>query len=324
MGKSIKSLVAVITGVLIGTFFFGCDSISGPGPTYGPVRNLTGEYDGTTVHLAWDSTESGEEIGYEIQRDHETLAELQKKQRFYDDDSAERDNVYDYAVLPVYEHGTVPEYSNVTISTWSYYLWVGDNFNVRKVTPDDGTYMGHVETPGGWLSGLTNDGTDFWMAEVVDSIIYKFDADTGETLSTFDSPCAQPTGLAWDGEHLWVVGYYGDVFEINPNTGDVVASYSFDDRRWTGATFDGEYIWLSEDDYDGPDDNLSTLNRETGELTVAFDYPGKFALGLTWHNGRLWAVDEDEVVELDPDTGDKINSFDEDGEGITVLEEKWD
>jgi sugar lactone lactonase YvrE len=324
MSKSAKLLAALATGVLIGAFLFGCDSLTGPGPDYGPIRNLIGEYDGTTVHLAWDSTESGDEIGYEIHRDSETLAEVPKKQQFYDDDTASRDKVYDYAVLPVYEQGTVPEYSNVTIYTWSYYVRLGNGGYVYKVTPDDGTYIGYIETAGVWLLGLTSDGTNLWMVDASDNVIYNFDAETGKALSSFDSPCALPTGLAWDGEHLWSVGYYGEVFEIDPDTGNVVGSFLFDEHNWTGAAFDGEFLWLSEHDYDGPHDNLSKLNPDTGELTVAFDYPGKFALGLAWYDGRLWAVDEDEVVELDPDTGDKLNSFDGYGEGITVMKETWD
>lgn len=325
MGKSTRLSVAIAAGMLVGTFLFGCDSLTGPGPDYGEVRNLTGEYDGTTVHLTWDPTESGEEIGYEIQRDYETLAEVPKKQQFYDDDTVSRDNVYDYIVYTVYERGK-GYYERVIISTWSYHLWVGAINRVIKVTPDDGTVVGTVDTPWSWLSGLTTDGTDLWIVESWDNVIYKFDADTGETLSSFDSPCDYPTGLAWDGEHLWNVGYYGEIFKIDPGTGGVVESFIFDEYDWKAVTYDGEYLWLAELYHTEPYD-IYRINPETGEATYAFRMPNGCANGLTWDGANLWGVNDDLLTAVNPDTGKTIISFDApsgSGDGLTFRREEWD
>ncbi|UCE27795.1 MAG: hypothetical protein JSW52_03315 [Candidatus Coatesbacteria bacterium] len=51
--------------------------------------------------------------------------------------------------------------------------------------------------------GLTFDGENWWMIKQPEGTIYCFDYG-GDYVTDFPAPAANPTGLAWDGEYLWI------------------------------------------------------------------------------------------------------------------------
>ena len=88
------------------------------------------------------------------------------------------------------------------------YLWCVEVFASRlyKLNPSDGSVMLSFEFPF-WLSGLTFDGTHFWLTgqePVVNGArqIYLVSL-SGDILSEYQPPGEGPKGLTWDGKYLW-------------------------------------------------------------------------------------------------------------------------
>jgi hypothetical protein len=111
----------------------------------------------------------------------------------------------------------------------------------------------------------------------------------GEVVSSFELPRPLPgSGLAWDGEYLWVCGEPHTYFFRLTTSGSVVFSFNMGGTYgyYHGATFDGQYLWA--DSYRFPDEFT-----ELGRYTTTGSYVGGFAhfyswRGLAWEKGYLW------------------------------------
>ena len=95
---------------------------------------------------------------------------------------------------------------------------------------------------------LAYDGEYLWLIDFFADNIYKLDT-SGNIIDVFDSPCASPTGLGFDGTHLWLSAPDGDLglnklYKIDMN-GNVKNSFYAPGRFSTGITFDGQHLLLS-------------------------------------------------------------------------------
>jgi len=114
-----------------------------------------------------------------------------------------------------------PEGSPFGLAWDGKYLWCAEVFAGRlyKLNPSDGSVILSFEFPF-WLSGLTFDGTSFWITgqePVVngDCQIYLVSS-SGEILSVYQPPGKIPRGLTWDGEYLWNSdNYTHTIYQIN-------------------------------------------------------------------------------------------------------------
>lgn len=80
---------------------------------------------------------------------------------------------------------------------------------IYKVTPDDGLRVGRIPTPQNdiKLTGIAYDWVNncLWVHSLTHKKIFKLNLN-GNILKSFPSPATQyPTGLAFDGTHLWAV-----------------------------------------------------------------------------------------------------------------------
>ncbi|MBN2452762.1 MAG: SPASM domain-containing protein [Candidatus Omnitrophica bacterium] len=59
---------------------------------------------------------------------------------------------------------------------------------------------------------LAWDGTDLWISSWYSNRIYKINTSKWELAGSFRSPVDKTTGIAWDGEYMWVTGTHGDLY----------------------------------------------------------------------------------------------------------------
>ena len=97
--------------------------------------------------------------------------------------------------------------------TWDgRHLWCGTvngwSSRMSQIDPNDGSTKQFFFTKG-YPRALATDGTSIWS--VTDNegrrvgLVYKYKLSDGLFVSQFDTPGFYPTGLAWDGQHLWCV-----------------------------------------------------------------------------------------------------------------------
>ncbi|MCF8302523.1 MAG: hypothetical protein K9I94_04535 [Bacteroidales bacterium] len=143
-------------------------------------------------------------------------------------------------------------------------------------------------------------------------------AHTGEVVKSFDTPEKHPTGLAFDGEKLWLADRMSDLlYAIDPESGEVLHYVSSPGYWPMGLTWDGKALWNADvkggiplaENYDG---KVYRIDPEDGTVLRTISAPGDSPRGLTWDGEYLWCVDDrmDKVIQFDPDDGTTIRSFD--------------
>ncbi len=140
---------------------------------------------------------------------------------------------------------------------------------------------------------------------------------TGEVIASFDIPGSYPTGLTFDGTHLWLADYQTDLlYCIDPETGKVIRSIPAPAYWPEGLAWDGEYLWNADvkgglplsENYAG---KVYQVDPEDGTILKTVQAPGSTPRGLTWDGTYLWCVDNasDEVIQFSPEDGTTIRSF---------------
>jgi len=108
-------------------------------------------------------------------------------------------------------------------------------------------------------SGITFDGTYFWIVDRQTNTLNKVLAEDGSVLSTISGPSilpsyavnnavtnSNPFGITWDGQALWVTDQEEDkIYRVNPDDGSILTEFaapaSSDNLK--GITWDGESLW---------------------------------------------------------------------------------
>ncbi len=140
---------------------------------------------------------------------------------------------------------------------------------------------------------------------------------TGEILKSYKIPGLFPTGLAFDGENLWLADRQAKkIYCINPSNGKVIRSIQTPAYWPTGLAWDGENLWAADvkgglplsENYTGL---IYKLDRETGTILHTVPAPGNKPRGLAWDGKYLWCADNgsDEIIQFSPEDGTTIRSF---------------
>jgi len=114
-------------------------------------------------------------------------------------------------------------------------------------------------------SGITFDGTYFWIVDWQSNTINKVLAEDGTVLSSIPGPStlpsfdtdpnvtnARPFGITWDGVALWVSDHEDDmIYRVNPDDGAILtyfstASFAIPSDDPKGLAWDGEFLWLTD------------------------------------------------------------------------------
>ena len=114
----------------------------------------------------------------------------------------------------------------------------------------------------------------------------------GDILLKFSSPGTSPSGLAWDGTHLWLADDGTDkIYKLDPSDGSVLLSFESPGPQPRGLVWDGRHLWHA----DNVTRKLHQLDRATGAALSTMNAPATPAKarlpelgGLTWDGRHLW------------------------------------
>lgn len=177
------------------------------------------------------------------------------------------------------------------------------------------------------IRGLAWDGQNLWAAVSPfsdDDLIQQIDPKTGQVGSSFAPPSRFPSGLTFDGKHLWQADLFGStLYQIDRTTGQTVRTIP-SRRRVTGITWDGKALWV----YDDSAALLLQLNPENGAILNVLRAPTQGGEGLAWDGQHLWLTSILETFKIDPEDGDVFETVDEgsgravtfDGSGLRLVE----
>ena len=140
-------------------------------------------------------------------------------------------------------------------------------------------------------------------------------AELGDVLHTLPAPGHYSTGLAWDGEHLWVVNIadashpdndWYQIYQISPEDGEVLSSIPTYPWFYHGLTFHNGYLWGEH--------NYNEVVKMTTAGEVLFQFPvNMLAVGLAydWVNGILYqsSTQPGAIFAYDPETGTLLSEF---------------
>lgn len=129
---------------------------------------------------------------------------------------------------------------------------------------------------------------------------------TGTAVASFAAPDASPTGLTWDGSHLWTASW-PYIYRIKASDGTVDRRIDAPSNGATGLAWDGTYLWNA--DYGS--DTIYRLNPDNGTILQQFAAPSTYSTGLTWDGSHLWSADNDTntIYRIDPNNGAVVQSF---------------
>ncbi len=97
-----------------------------------------------------------------------------------------------------------------------------------------------------------------------------------------------PTGLTWDGSHLWIADYdTATLNELDPKTGRIVETLDAPGYAPLGLAWDGTLIWV----VDAGDKTAYAIDPRTKVTERALPLDTANAEGIAWDGTALWTVD---------------------------------
>ena len=108
----------------------------------------------------------------------------------------------------------------------------------------------------------------------------------------------QPTGIASDGEHIWVANFGSDTASRIDRTTGAVTSFPVGDGPW-GVAYDGTYVWVTNS-------NANTVSRLDPATGAATTFPtGGRPFGIAFDGTSMWIANnaDDTVSRMNRTTG---------------------
>jgi len=131
----------------------------------------------------------------------------------------------------------------------------------------------------------------------------------GQVISSFPSPGNKPTGLTWDGNHLWNADTETNkIYKIDPQTGEVVFSIPGPaGATINGLAWDGSYLWCS----DNENDRLYQINPGDSSITYIIYLQSTSPRGVAFDGNYLWYQDSGgkSIFKIDPATDSCIDTL---------------
>jgi len=89
-------------------------------------------------------------------------------------------------------------------------------------------------------------------------------AKVGDILQVIKTPGPCPTGLAFDGQNLWLADNFTDkIYKIDPASGNILKSFDSPGHRPEGLTWDGQNLWH----IDQGERSMYVIDPETGKTS---------------------------------------------------------
>ena len=168
-----------------------------------------------------------------------------------------------------------------------------------------GQVMQSHPAPGKFVTGLTFDGANLWIADYKADKLFQVNPKTGRTVRAIPSPGFWPMGLAFDGTHLWNVDKEQRmIFRIDPKDGTVVKTIEAPSRHPEGLCWDGRTLWVGDD----KTNKIMRIDLSDGTAVKTLTSPAQSCNGLCFDGTYLWSADRttDEIYMIDPDSGEVL------------------
>lgn len=133
-------------------------------------------------------------------------------------------------------------------------------------------------------------------------------AKVGDIQKTIQAPGPCPTGLAFDGTHLWLAEDSTDrIYKIDPETGNVISSFGTPGHHPEGLAWDGRYLWH----IDSGEKLVYRLDPATGAALAVLESNSSNPRDLAWDGECLWIVDfrSDTLLKVSPVDGMMVQTF---------------
>jgi hypothetical protein len=156
-----------------------------------------------------------------------------------------------------------------------------------------GSLVGSFDPPRGPYSpvqyGAEFDGTYYWGSDLFQQkYVYRFTTQ-GSTVSSFPAP--DPSGIAWDGSHLWIMSLYGGTVRQYTTEGSVVKSFNVAPiNAGYDMCWDGTYLWCANRPTSGGPYYVFSFTTD-GSVVASFASPGNFTTGCGCDGRYLWLSD---------------------------------
>ena len=140
------------------------------------------------------------------------------------------------------------------------------------------------------------------------AFISSSEAAPGDIILGFPTPGRCPTGLAFDGKHLWLADRLSDTLcALEPSSGKTVKKLPAPGFIPLGLAWDGEHLWC----LDGEEKRIHQLDLKSGVTLKSLEVTTSRPQGLAWDGKYLWLSDDrdDIVTQLSTEDGTTIISF---------------
>ncbi len=155
------------------------------------------------------------------------------------------------------------------------------------------------------------------IALITLALHFSAQAQTGKVLNSFKTQGKQPTGLCYDGKHLWQADQESDkIYCLNAETGALIRSIESPAYWSVGLAWDGTYLWNADfrgrtDKAEDRDGMIFKIDPKDGTILRTLRAPSRSPQGLTYDGQYLWLVDDisDKVIQFSTEDGTTIKSF---------------
>ncbi len=133
-------------------------------------------------------------------------------------------------------------------------------------------------------------------------------AKVGDILEVVKSPGPCPTGLAFDGQNLWLADIYTDkIYKINPESGKVLKIFDSPGHQPEGLAWDGRHLWH----IDSGEKALYKIDPETGRALTILESNSSHPRDLAWDGEYIWIIDhrQDILLKVSAEDGMMVQYF---------------
>lgn len=133
-------------------------------------------------------------------------------------------------------------------------------------------------------------------------------AKVGDVLKSINTPGPCPTGLAFDGNYLWLADFFTKkIYKISPETGKVLKSFDTPGNHPEGLAWDGKFLWH----IDTGEKSMYRLDPETGQALSILESNSSNPRDLAWDGKYVWIVDykRDLLIKVSPEDGMMVQNF---------------
>ena len=133
-------------------------------------------------------------------------------------------------------------------------------------------------------------------------------AKPGDVVSKIPSPGPCPTGMTFDGKHLWVADRKADqLYRVDPKDGAILSQIPSPGFWPMGLAWDGRYLW----NVDSEQKKIFQIDPESGLVIRTVEAPVPNPMGLTWSGQYLWVSDysKGKIDQISPQDGTTIISI---------------